>query len=871
MNQIYQKGQLVDNRDRLWRVDHHRDDVLEVSSIDGTQENTHQFYLPVEDVSLASLPAPDFGQVGDLNLQELLIQAYRLSILHGSAPLLSLQQSRIIPTSYQFVPVIMALEMPRVRMLLADDVGLGKTIEAGLIIKELMARNRVERILFLTPASLREQWKETLSYYFHLDVPIISTRHKRYLDRELPPGVNHWSYFPRLISSISYAKQDQYRHEILQQDWDLVVMDEAHLAAKPHQSSGNQSVNKIAWDFALELAEHVPNLLLLSATPHNGFQDSFASLLHLLDPEGELGLLDGPLHEPHINKQVAKNYVCQRRRRDVVDSFARRGEEKPFPDREQSEEVIDVSEEEERAITAVEELGRKIVNAAREDSEKNRVLAGWIQMHFHKRALSSPRALQISLENRLESIDEYIEEQLDVDPSLSLEEAMLNTMDGNPGDHLSEEEATFRQDRTLFGELQTQKDERDTIQKALNYAKNVSPKYDNKLQYLANDLLPDWLDNSPPTVIVFTRYVDTLEYLEDKLPEYCDKSFDLFTVHGGDNESKRREIFRRFRASDAAVLVSTDCIAEGVNLQEACAQVVHYELPWNPNRLEQRNGRVDRFGQEQPLVRLQTLVMDDTLDAAILETLIEKATQIHRDYGFSPPYFSEGTEVFDLIKNKGMLNNLQEEKQMQLPFYEEEDTEEDPFGEQAIQRIQEDCFYGQETVDLDRVHERIRATEEKIGSPEKIQAFLDTALSKLGGTIEETGTNGIYKVQLNDPRLTVIEQPDAFEATFDPERGYEQEEIDVLDLAHPLMQRVIELIKQETFDTEGDYYGRTAAKVNREAQEVTAMIWGLARFVIQSEPTSVVEELIPIQYYPYSDRDTEINPRYPPFIKYKPP
>jgi SNF2 family DNA or RNA helicase len=161
-------GSIVKARSRLWRVDDINDEIMEATPIDGLIYSSKKFLIPIEKISPAKIEFPDPNVIGIPAFQDLLIRSYRLSLIHGTAPILCLQRSRIIPEIFQLVPVVMALEMPRVRMLIADDVGLGKTIEAGLIVTELLARKKAKKVLVICPASLRDQWKETLSYSFIL-------------------------------------------------------------------------------------------------------------------------------------------------------------------------------------------------------------------------------------------------------------------------------------------------------------------------------------------------------------------------------------------------------------------------------------------------------------------------------------------------------------------------------------------------------------------------------------------------------------------------------------------------------------------------------------------------------------------------------
>jgi len=226
---------------------------------------------------------------------------------------MSLQRSRVIPTEYQLTPVVMGLDMPAVRLLLADDVGLGKTIEAGLITSELLARNRAEQILVVTPANLRDQWREALKYFFHIDAEITSRRNRKSMEKDVPPGTSVWEYYSKHIVSIDYAKQAHIRGQILSQDWDLVIIDEAHQAGRPHTSSASQTPSKQRWEFAQDITDATTHTLLLTATPHNGYTDSYASLLRMVNSE----IVSGDEHNPSIDRDIAKRHVVQRRREDV--------------------------------------------------------------------------------------------------------------------------------------------------------------------------------------------------------------------------------------------------------------------------------------------------------------------------------------------------------------------------------------------------------------------------------------------------------------------------------------------------------------------------------------------------------------------------
>ncbi len=309
---LLKPGALFRARGRDYHLERRQGDLLFARAVDTEEEAL--FYLPLEAPGLRltalGLPPPE---PGDMALHDLLLRALELSTLHADAPFLALQRSRVVPANYQLVPLLMALRQPQVRLLIADDVGLGKTIEAGLILKELLLRGKARRVLLLAPAHLLAQWQEALRRFFHLEFEILSGSNLKRLARTLPPGANPWTHFDRVIASVDYAKGDGVRHLVLMQDWDLLLLDEAHLAARPPTERGSQMER---YRLVRDLALRVPHLLLLTATPHNGYTESFHSLLEHLDA-GRLGLFKGG----RLDREAAKKHVVQRRRRDVEEWF----------------------------------------------------------------------------------------------------------------------------------------------------------------------------------------------------------------------------------------------------------------------------------------------------------------------------------------------------------------------------------------------------------------------------------------------------------------------------------------------------------------------------------------------------------------------
>ncbi len=856
-------GSVIVARHRLWRVDVQVQHVLTATAIDGGEPEQRQFYLPFEPVKPGRLEPPSPALVGHPASQELLLRAYRLGLLHGTAPLLSLQRSRVIPKDYQLVPVVMALEMPRVRMLLADDVGLGKTIEAGLILTELLARQRAARLLIIVPANLREQWQAALDYFFHIPARIISTRHRREMERELPPGANPWGHYRCLITSVDYAKQPAIKNQILEQRWDAVVIDEAHQVAKPHQSSPDERVRMDRWELAEALAttDRVRHLLLLTATPHNGYSDTFASLLRMLD----VNAVSGPPHAPRIHREIAARHVCQRRRMDVEAWFVGNAGRSPFPRRKQEEVIIPPSMYEKEAIDAVVDYGEQVLAQARTGTIQARTLANWTVLHLHKRALSSPAALRASLRNRRGRLQARLtgapapdaDESAAPDVAVSPDVARANVLDEDTGEWLTEEEVGLRTERIVYGTPEVIRAELALLDDVLAKAEKVTPRRDSKLQKLLDSTLPTLLAYHPK-VVIFTRYVDTLTYLAEQVAHDSRyRQTEVFTIDGSLNERQRAEVFQAFTQAARGILIATDAISEGINLQYAAAQIVHYELPWNPNRLEQRNGRVDRFGQPQPEVWIRTLVMDETLDATILKVLVEKAAQIRKDYGFSPPYFGDETDILALIRDHEVTLSARQLSLFDEPSPPQNRLQEsnDPFADETLQRIQSDSFYGQTHIALPDIERRLRETEAALGSPAQIRHFAFSGLNRFGCSVEDNA-DGTVKIVIQNPTLqtaalgTLIPR-----ATFDAELGLADPDVTVLDLGHPLVRRLIEVVKQRAFQgKDALHYGRTGYKVTPDVDEVTAIFTVLARYVVHTDPTSILEELLPVALPVYSDQ-----------------
>jgi hypothetical protein len=359
-------------------------------------------------------------------------------------------------------------------------------------------------------------------------------------------------------------------------------------------------------------------------------------------------------------------------------------------------------------------------------------------------------------------------------------------------------------------------------------------------------------------VIIFTRYVDTLNYLAKEIPKYSHyKNTKIVSLYGELDDSQRSERLKEFETSPEAVLIATDCLSEGINLQYMAAQVIHYELPWNPNRLEQRNGRVDRYGQNrrpggEKKVFIRTMVVNDSLEAGILKVLVEKASRIRNDHGFSPPFFGDDLSILDLIHEQGLDVKIGQTKLDQFLGDNGPKQIINPFSDDTLKRIVEDNFYGQSSIDLSEIKSRMKETETLIGSSEEIQRFIKSGLNKFSSSMTKNPGDDTYKIEIRDSRLIPgLDHEIIHRATFNPLRGRGDPTLEVIDLGHPLVRNLIEVVKELTF-TSNDTYGRTAAIKTPLAKVVSAIYIFLARYAVHTEPVSIVEELLNVGVNVYS-------------------
>ncbi len=570
-------------------------------------------------------------------------QAFLLEQALGPDAFLVVQPGRLRIEPYQLVPLSRALRMTRPRLLLADDVGLGKTIEAGLIIGELMARRRAHRVLIVTPAGpLLEQWQFEMLERFGLRLEEANRSKIEFIRRGTELGANPFDHLPLAIASMDFLKQDRVLDEVERAlPYDLVVMDEAHHYSETSLNEADRSEASQRRRLAEVLSRQSDALLLLSATPHDGYERSFASLLELLDPS----LLDGKGHPreeayyPHVVRRLKKHIrVLHPQTRELVS----------FPERELHPIPIAMDEithpdfvELHRALLA---FVAPALKKALQSRDYDDVLA---YLALLKRSTSSVFALKNTLQvvqKRLEELAstkmEEIEERHQRKKSLkTLQRKMARfgilTLDEEIERELLEREELAQQLCLLDGEtrkLHRVADRADIAATSLSDLLLKAEKalnQDLKLEQLVAEIKAIRQIEPNANILIYTEYVDSLKEVERRLR--IKNLGAVLTIHGaqpnteGEEHVKqnRRTITERFRTQDKVILISTDAAAEGLNLHEHCHHLIHLELPWNPNRLEQRNGRIDRYGQWKiPIIRY--IYLCKTFEESILARLMAK-------------------------------------------------------------------------------------------------------------------------------------------------------------------------------------------------------------------------------------------------------
>lgn len=600
----------------------------------------------------------DPRRAGRLQGWRLYHDAFLLDQALGPEAFLAAQPGRLDLAPYQLVPVLRALRMSRPRLLLADGVGLGKTIQAGLVLSELIARRRAHRILIVAPAGpLLEQWDGELRTRFGLRFQKV----KRWDDlqeirRSLELGSNPFDHLSFCLTSYTFARQEKVLADLERSTWDVVVIDEAHHAFR--MGTAGEREDKITRKLAEVLAKRTDGLLLLTATPHDGYDPHFASLVELLDPS----LVDG---RGSLRGDAYRRYVIRRLKRHIVDP--RTGEPLFRERRVYPKPVALVPGRHARVAELQRGLVELVVPRLRSAVRRRRYEDVLAFVALLKRSVSTLRAAESTLRaiagryeellrrghedqeirrERLRTMRDY-RRQLARFGALSQEEeedqARLEAEDvASELFHDSEE-----LEESLDSSRREARREGDRLRRAAAVGAELSrlaelaesaQSVDPKLEALVRELADLRASEPRANVLLYTEYTDSQDAAAESIRAAIESGAlegEVLTIRGEDDERSRTQATARFTKEDGLVLVSTDATAEGLNLHARCHHLLHLELPYNPNRLEQRNGRIDRYGQgREPEVRY--LYLSGSFEERLLLRLVAKVERQRARLSFVP-------------------------------------------------------------------------------------------------------------------------------------------------------------------------------------------------------------------------------------------
>lgn len=711
-------GSIVNCRSRQWVVlPSENQDIIRLRPLGGNEDQITGLYrqLGLETITEASFPLPEGEQVQDHAAALLLMDAARLQLRSGAGPFRSLGRLSLRPRPYQLVPLLMALKLETVRLLIADDVGIGKTIEAGLIARELLDRGEVKRLAVLCPPHLCDQWQQELREKFHIDAVVVRSGTASKLERNVPNGAHIFSYYKHIIVSLDYAKAERRRASFITHCPDLVIVDEAHTCARGKDAIRKDAINRVSTQqqrhqLIQEIAQKQEHLLLLTATPHSGIEAAFLSLLGLLKPEFENLTLDKLTGQQR--DKLASHFI-QRRRADVKLWL---GNETPFPERESNELPYKLSKEYKALFDDIYDFARKLVkNTTSEMSHAQRRGRYWSALALIRCVMSSPAAAIATLSKKSNaeeiSIDDELMASYVYDPT-----EQEQVVDASP---VCTEAPQYPSKLKTF------------IQAAEKLQGNKDQKLQSCITYIESLLK----ENYNP--IIWCRYIATANYVAEALKQKLEKKkgdIRVIAITGELSEDEREIRLEELKSYSQRLLVATDCLSEGVNLQTHFNAVIHYDLPWNPNRLEQREGRIDRYGQTAAQVKCSLIYgQDNPVDGAVLEVLIRKAVQIHKTLGITVPVPMDSTTVSEAVF-KSLFDHATDAVQLSLFDLPDDETsvELHKNWDKAVEREKiSRTRFAQRAIKPEQVEQELIDSDQILGNEQDVERFVKSACERL--------------------------------------------------------------------------------------------------------------------------------------------
>lgn len=770
-------------------------------------------------------------------------RATRLDLAYRYDRFLSLTNNRIEIEPYQVQAAYEILNSYDHRYLIGDEVGLGKTIEAGIVTEELIARGRAQRVLIVAPAPLTVQWQEEMREKFDRNF-VIYDRETVRTHRKSHPNQNVWLQEDLIITSIDFAKQDDVLEALrnLNVPWDVAVFDEAHhLTAR---RGSDDSIDRTQRYMVGEaVAENSDALLLMTGTPHKGKSDQFYFLVSLLDPYRFS-------HESQINPDALDDLMIRRLKDDMYETDGTR----MFPEKNIEALGVDMSPAERKLYDDVTEYIREYYNLAQQEENK---AAGFTMVIYQKRLVSSIYAIRKSLENRMRAIqNDAVAEDIsdDVQELIPRYSTEPETLTDSERQRVEEELETVT---ITLNQSQIQQ-ELDRVKQLWQQAKNIeTDKKGELLQKFVNDILA----NDPEEkILIFTEYTDTLEYLREQvLSEY-----DVAQVYGDLDQDRRRQEMEDFE-EEKNIMLATDAAQEGLNLQFAHI-MVNYDLPWNPIRIDQRMGRLHRYGQENT-VEIRNLFFKNTRESEILNLLIEKMDQIESDLGMRSDVLGRVLEERNL--DDTIMSAIAEEQPTDEVVADIEATIEE--RREALETVENE-FLIRDRFDLSdedqEIMEVIERSQHGEVSEDDIEVLVREFFDEFGGDIRGVrpgpARTGGDVFQIDVPDVLSGEQvEDRYEqATFTREVAMEQDDVEFIALDHPLVQSLIE------FCLDSDrVHGQIAVKVAEKSESAPGILFNYRLGYVSGAGEAVTEKLVPL----YVTLDGDVSTTKPEFTDTLPP
>ncbi len=708
MTVSFAPGDLVRARGREWvTLPSPREGILALRPLSGSENDTVILDPGLETlpVAVARFDLPANAAPTVQSKAALLADAMRLTLRRGAGPFRSAAQLAFEPRTYQLVPLLMALRLQVPRLLIADDVGIGKTIEAGLILRELMDRGEVDTFSVLCPPHLVEQWVEELKLRFGIESVAVTSGSAARLERGLPLAQTLFDAYPYTVVSLDYIKAERRREGFARACPDFVIVDEAHACVGTHK--GKQQRFELLSGLARDPERR---MIFLTATPHSGDEEAFGRLLSLI--ESSFGSMN--FDDARYRERLARHFV-QRQRIDLVSGEW--DENRAFPKHETTESPYRLSKPHLDFQEAVLDYCFGVVARAG-TGQRERRLAFWGTLALMRCVGSSPAAALSALRNRMTNESDRLEPQI-YDEDSDDEDAV--DIEPNTG---------FETDPALLA--------------LVKQAEELVHKPDPKFAALTDALTPLIKKGANP--VVFCRYLATAEHVRDGLRKAFPKLV-VEAVTGVLTPDERRERVADMAPADdekenQRILVATDCLSEGINLQQLFDTVIHYDLSWNPTRHQQREGRVDRFGQPAELVRsIMMFSPDSAIDGAVLEVILRKAEEIRKATGVTVPLPDERGPVTDALMASMMLRRGGT-RQLALDLRLDDGTKamEARWRDASESEKKSRARFAQNAMKPQEVAPEWEKVRTLLGSPRDAKGFVERAMSRFGVPLESRKT-----------------------------------------------------------------------------------------------------------------------------------